>query len=531
MTPKSSTSKTSPKTPNKIPGWPPLYLTPVPREDILRGDGPKVCKRIEALCTVSKDGFASSAGKPLILRPWQRQLIYRLFARTENGRLRHRVALIGEPRKNGKSALGSGLALDGLLFGGKGAEVYSAAAEKEQARIVFGETKRMVQANSELADICNAMRDVIEVPSTNSVYRVLSAEAYSKEGLNITRALIDELHAHPNDEMFNVLTLAMAARIDPMAIAITTAGVMTDSLGYDTVCYRLWKYGVDIATGHVDDPSFFMAWWGAPEGADHKDPEVWRAANPGYGDLIDPDDFASAVKLTPENEFRTKRLNQWVASQSAWFPAGVFDNLAKKRVIAADEQVVLAVDGSYNNDSTVITLATLEQPSYIDIVHAWERPRGANEEWVVPIEEVEQAIRDACKKYKVREVCFDPHRWARSMQVLSAEHGIPVTEYPQRPERMVPATQRFFEAVMSESLTHSGDPVLTHHIGNANLKIGYRGGQLTKDTKGSMRKIDAAVAAVIAFDRASNLKKRRGLVVNPYEMLSNDSIVTKYTEV
>ena len=123
-----------------------------------------VIERIEALCTVSKDGFAAKAGDPLTLRGWQKQLILRLHARRPDGRLRHRAALIGLPRKNGKSAFGSAEALDGLIFGGQGAEVYSAAAEKEQARIVFGETKRMIAANSELTEACEPMRDVIDRP-------------------------------------------------------------------------------------------------------------------------------------------------------------------------------------------------------------------------------------------------------------------------------------------------------------------------------------------------------------------------------
>ena len=273
--------------------WPPLHLTPVPAADIKRGDGERICEAIETLCTVSKDGFAAQAGDPIVLRDWQKTLLGHLFARRPDGRLRHRVALVGLPRKNGKSSLGSALALDGLIFGGNGAEVYSAAAEKEQARIVFGETKRMIAADPELAALCHPMRDVIEVPATNSILRCLSAEAYSKEGLNISRAIVDELHAHPTRDLWDVLTMASAARIDPLVIAITTAGVRTQSDGQDTVCYELYRHGLEVAAGTVEDPSFFLAWWGAPQDADYRDPAVWQMANPGYGDLVDPEDFES----------------------------------------------------------------------------------------------------------------------------------------------------------------------------------------------------------------------------------------------
>ena len=332
--------------------WPPLYLSPVPKADIERGDGDEIIAGLETFCTVSRDGFAGPGGSPMVLRDWQKELIRPLFARRPDGKARHRTGLIGLPRKNGKSSLGSGMALDGLLFGGEGAEVYSAAAEEKQARIVFNETKRMVQAQPELLGELEILRDVIEDPSTGSIYRVLTAKAPTKEGLNPTRVIVDELHAHPHDELWNVLTLGSGARIDPLTLAITTAGVMYDSLGQESVCYRLYRHGIEVAKGLTEDPSFFFAWWGAPEGADHRDPAVWEAANPGYGDLIDPDDFAAAVVTTPEAEFRTKRLNQWVSAATAWLPAGAWDECADlEREIPDGSEVVLGFDGSYNNDS------------------------------------------------------------------------------------------------------------------------------------------------------------------------------------
>lgn len=456
----------------------------------------------------------------MVLRGWQKQLLYRLFARRADGRRRHRVGLIGMPRKNGKSAIGSGLALDGLLFDGQGAEVYSAAAEKEQARIVFGETKRTIMANSDLIDACNPMKDVIEVPASNSIYRVLSAEAYSKEGLNISRALVDELHAHQTDDLWNVLTLASAARIDPLVLAITTAGVMTDNSGHDSVCYRLFKYGCDVAAGLIDDPSFFFAWWGAPAGADHRDPGVWKAANPGYGDLIDPEDFESSVRRTPENEFRTKRLNQWVAQKSAWFPTGAWAGCADESIdIDGKAQVVLGFDGSHNGDSTALVVVSIGDVPHVDVVACWEKTSDDDDNWVVPVADVEEAIREACKKWQVREVVCDPYRWSKSMQSLAAER-IPMVEFPQSPQRMMPATSRFYDAVMNHSLTHSGNADLARHVNNAVLKTDSRGSRLSKETKGSSRKIDLAVAAVMAFDRASQLKKRRRTAINLNEALA-----------
>ena len=124
----------------------------------------------------------------------------------------------------------------------------------------------------------------------------------------------------------------------------------------------------------------------------------------------------------------------------------------------------------------------------------------------MPIEEAEDAIRDACQRWKVREVACDPSRWARSMQVLEAER-LPMVEFPQSGARMIPATERFYEAVMNKALSHSGNPDLARHIGNAVIRRTTHGGHLQKDAKGSPRKIDLAVAAVMALERAAYNKR------------------------
>ena len=174
--------------------WPPLYLTPVAEDALERSDGKWASAFAEAFGSIGKDGIAGRAGEPLVLRDWQKSLLDCLYARDESGGYVARTALIGMPRKNGKSALSSaGIAIYSLIAEGvQGAEVIVAAAEKEQARIVFGEAKRMVES-SELADEVQMFRDSIYVPSTKSVMRVVSAEAYSKEGLNPTFVLFDDM--------------------------------------------------------------------------------------------------------------------------------------------------------------------------------------------------------------------------------------------------------------------------------------------------------------------------------------------------
>ena len=487
-------------------GWPPALLTKVPAADRKRGDGELVADFIEQMCPQVKDSIGGRAGQPLLMRPWQRELLSYLFARRSDGRYRHRTALVGLARKNGKSAIGSGIALHGLIMGPRGGEVYSCAADREQARIVFGSAKSMVENSPELAGITKTYRDAIEVPSTGSVYRVLSSEAFTKEGLSPTLVLYDELHAAPNDELWNVMSLAQAARVDSLTLGITTAGVKSDNTGQDSTCYRLYQYGEKVASGEIDDPSFFMAWWQSKDSDDHREKKSWLAANPGFGDLQDPEDFESAVKRTPENEFRTKRMNQWVNAQTAWLPSGAWDALEYADPITDDTPIVIFGDGSFSGDSTFLAACSIEEVPRIWKIAAWEKQSTDTDNWRVDIAEVEHTIIEACKRWNVVEVPFDPFRWQRSMQSL-AEMGLPIVEYAtSSPARMVPSTAKFYDAVMSGKIRHDHDPQLARHLDNCVVRTDRLGPRITKEHRSSNRKIDGAVCAVGAFDRATSYR-------------------------
>jgi phage terminase large subunit-like protein len=482
-------------------------LTPVSDEAIKAGDGEYAIEFAEAFGTIGKDGIAGRVGDALVLRDWQKELVRRIFARDADGGLTARVALVGTPRKSGKSALASTLALYSLIAEGiEGGEVVVAAAEKEQARIIFGEAKRMVEA-SELSELCTLYRDAIFVPSTNSVMKVLSAEAYSKEGLNVSRAIVDEIHAHKNRELFDVLSLSMGNRGKlAQLLAVTTAGQKTDMTGQDSIAYNLYQYGKRVSTGEVVDPTFFMSWWEAPPEADHRDPEMWKVANPGYDDLVSKDDFESAVKRTPEPEFRTKRLNQWVSSMNAWLPNGAWQPLAEQRELLPDEDIIIGFDGSFNGDCTSLMGCTIpkeDEKPYLFMIKTWEKQPEDTDDWRVNTQEVEDVIIQFCSTHNVKEIACDPYRWQRSMDAM-AEMGLPVIEFPSTsPSRMVSACAKFYTAVTEQTMIHDGDALLERHLTNAVVKTDRIGPRIVKDNRSSPRKIDAAVAAVIAFDRAT----------------------------
>lgn len=491
-----------------IDGWPPAHLTPVPVDAIARGDGKFAAVFAEVFGSIGKDGVAGKAGDPLVMRGWQKELLAHVFARDEQGGLLAQTCLLGLPRKNGKSALSSAaIGLYSLIAEGvNGGEVIAVAAEKEQARIVFGEAKRMIEAQPELLGMVQLYKDSIYVPDTGSVFKVVSAEAYSKEGLNPSRVIMDELHAHQSRELFDVFSLAMGNRGKiGQLVAITTAGVKSDSTGQDSIAYSLYQYGKRVASGEIVDPTFFMAWWEADQDGDHRDPAQWRKANPGFGDIVAEADFESAVRRTPEAEFRTKRLNQWVSSQISWLPNGAWGECGDVLELESDAEYILGFDGSFSGDSTVVVACTIPQGDELPklfLVKAWEKPVDADDSWRVNIQDAEFVIQDFCGKYRVREVVCDPFRWQRSMEVLQ-DAGVPIVEYPSTSaRRMVTACAKFYDAVVEKRLIHDSDPLLARHLDNAVVKRDNLGVRIVKENRNSSRRIDAAVAAVIAYDRA-----------------------------
>jgi phage terminase large subunit-like protein len=273
----------------------------------------------EALVPIAKDSIGGLSGEPITFRPWQRNLLRHALARKADGTYTHRFFMVGAARKNGKTALLSTVPLALGLFGDQGGEIYSAAADRDQAKLVMAHAKRAVEMSPMLAEQIKVFRDTLEFKPTGTIWRALSSEAYTKEGLSATLVLADELAAWPNRDLFDVLSLSMGARRSPLFLAITTAGQRTDQTGMDSIAYTLYQLARRRITGEHDDPTLGMAWYEADDDA-YTNPEKWAQANPGLlstPPLLSLEDLTSAKMRTPEAEFRTKRLNQFAASGQA----------------------------------------------------------------------------------------------------------------------------------------------------------------------------------------------------------------------
>jgi len=413
----------------------------------------------------------------------------------------------GMGRKNGKTGLVAPIALFGLMAEGDGAEVYSCAADRDQAKLVFGAAKRTVELDAGLVDRLRVYRDAIEYPARGSVYRALSSEAYTKEGLSPTLVVADELHAWPNRDLYDVMALAMGARHDPLMLIVTTAGLRNDSTGGDSIAFTLYQYGARVARGEVADPSFYLAWWAATDGIAVDDVSGWRAANPGYGDILDAEELAGLARKAlaggmDESQFRIKRLNQWVAASAAALPAGALERRAIERDVPDDTPVVVFFDGSFNHDCTALLAATVEPAPHLFVIDCWERPAD-EPTWRVPMAEVDARLRETCRDRTVVEIACDPYRWARQMEDWRAA-DLPVLDYStSSPARMVPAWAKFHDAVLGGTLTTDGDARLERHARNTILKTDRLGPRPVKEHRGSPRSIDLLICAVGAYDRAT----------------------------
>ncbi|MDF2740484.1 MAG: phage Terminase [Actinomycetia bacterium] len=429
----------------------------------------------------------TGARRRMKLRPWQREIVRGVLDDP-----RPRQALVAIPAGNGKSTLAAAIGLYGLLGDGvEGAQVLVVASDERQARIIFRTAKRMVELDKDLSARVQIFADHLLEPRTDSVFMALPADPGSLQGWDPSMALVDELHV-VTDDTFEAISARAGKRDRSLLLAISTP----PKAGDDGVMRRLVDHGREGT-----DPSFYFTEFAAPAGCAVDDEAAWTIANPALDDFLHRD--ALRATLPPkmrENAFRRYRLGQWVGVDAAWLPDGAWAACADPiRSIPDGTEIVLAFDGSFNGDTTVLVVATVDRRPHIDLVELWE-PDGRQ----VPIVDVEAAIRAACRRWRVLEIAADPFRWARSLQLLDQE-GLPVVEYPQSPRRMAPATARFYEAVVNGALTHSGDSRLARHIGNAVLREDARGARLAKERRDSPRRIDAAVASVMAHDRAAAL--------------------------
>jgi phage terminase large subunit-like protein len=488
------------------PLWEPAWSVPTLSDST---NGPNVTDFAKTLLVASR-GFKE--GKPLEFTAWQSWLMDRLFELDPTtGLMRYRRAVIGLPRKNGKSLVGTAIALEHLVYGPHGAQVYSAASDRAQAKIVFGEARQQVLNNPALSRIIKVYRDALEIPSKGGVYRALSADAMRAHGLAPSLVVADELHAWPSsasntrgDELWEALTQGSADRPESLVVGITTAGGHTD-----TLLGRLYEHGKRVSAGETEDPQFGFWWWEAPQDADPTDPDVWKKSNPNLAEgLLDVGDFEAAIASAGSAGFagfQRYRLNQWVRLAGEDFVSPHFWAEAKKETtIPLGATVTAGFDGSVSGDATGIVICDTETGTLK--VHAVWEPDPQDPDWTVDRADVNAAIQKLFENYNVKMLWCDPSFYEPDVLEWSRQFRNRVERIPPTNHRMAPLAQQFIADLVAKDLGHDGDKRLERHVLNA---VATESGSFKKEKKASPRKIDLLACAVLANGARHQTKDRK----------------------
>lgn len=480
-------------------------------------------------------------GQPFILLPWQLEVIQNVYGEVdENGKRKYRRAYLEIPKKNGKTELVAALSLYHLYCDGPGGEVYSCAAEREQASRIYSAAAAMIAQDQELSRSLKVLdsRKEIRNRETGTFYKALSAEAYSKHGLNPSVVLFDELHAQPNRELWDVMTFgASAARKEPLLWVITTAG---DDPDRHSIGWEIHELSRKIISGELVDPTWYAKIYGAPDDADIYDEEVWARANPSLGVAFDietvrQEALAARNSEAAEKNFRWLRLNQWVAlKRIGWVPLTLWDQTQGTWTPAdmVGRKCYLGLDLSSTTDLTAIAL--LFPPikgekewrcmfeAFVPLEGMKERVRRDHvpyDVWVkdryltatpgnaVDYEMVQMAIERLAKTYKVRYVCAD--KWNSKMLTQAlAKKGIQTIEIGQDIEGMSPGMKELERLMRTGQLTHEKNPLARWCFGN--IVVATDGNENIKPMKNkSYERIDLIVALIDAMNAAILLEPKK----------------------
>lgn len=427
------------------------------------------------------------AGRPVRLRDFQTEIINGAFAPGI------RTGLVSVARANGKTGLAAMLAVAELFVGPPSAEVLVVASDQRQANITLRMARRMIELNPDLEERAQVFADRIVVPHNDSLLLPLPAEPGALHGHDPSLLIVDELHV-VTEATWEAVTSVSGKRPESLTLAISTP-----SSSPDCIMWRLVEHG-----RMGDDPAFYLKEFSAPDGCPTDDRDGWRAANPALAcedPFLAEDGLEAARRTLREPVFRQLRLGQWVTGADAWLPWGAWEACQAHRCTQPRERVVLAFDGSASGDSTALVGCTLDGHLWVEGL--WENP--GDPRWRVPREDVDRAVDIAFTKYDVAELACDPWGWRSEIEQWAKRHGERrVLEWnTANAARMAPATDRLYQAVVTNTVTHDGDPRMAAHIAHCVAKRTPQGDLVSKDKKGSPRKIDAAVAAIVAFDRAA----------------------------
>ena len=537
---KGTKTKGYPKLKNYKPSQ---FMLPTSRYDKKKAD--RAVTFIENLCHTK----GKWAGTPFWLLPWQEQLIRDIFGIVKpDGNRQFRTAFVEICKKVGKSELAAAVALY-LLYADNepSAEVYGAAADRQQASIVFDVAKQMVEMSPALmkrSKLMGATKRIVNY-SNAGYYQVLSAEVGGKHGFSVSGLVFDEIHTQPNRQLYDVLTKGSSdARQNPLHFIITTAGNDRHSIAYE-----LHTKAVDILEGRRVDPTFYPVVYGLKDDEDWEDEENWYKVNPSLGYTVDIERLRDAyreAKQNPADEitFKWLRCNMWVSSTVAWIPDAIYmrGNESIEAASLEGRDCYAGLDLSSTGDITALVLIFPprdENEKYVLLPYFWipeetiPRRVKANsvpyDIWekqgyimstegnVIHYDFIEKFIIYLSEKYHILEIAVDRWNATQMIQNLDGE-GFTIVPFGQGFSSMSAPTKEFYRLLMEGRIIHGGNPVLRWMAGNVVIDTDPAGNIKVTKAK-SKEKIDGIVAAIMALDRCIRQEGQSGSVYDERGLL------------
>ena len=522
---------------------PSQFMLPTSHYDKKKAD--RAVTFIENLCHTK----GKWAGTPFWLLPWQEQLIRDIFGIVKpDGNRQFRTAFVEICKKVGKSELAAAVALY-LLYADNepSAEVYGAAADRQQASIVFDVAKQMVEMAPALmkrSKLMGATKRIVNY-SNAGYYQVLSAEVGGKHGFSVSGLVFDEIHTQPNRQLYDVLTKGSSdARQNPLHFIITTAGNDRHSIAYE-----LHTKAVDILEGRRVDPTFYPVVYGLKDDEDWEDEANWYKVNPSLGYTVDIERLRDAyreAKQNPADEitFKWLRCNMWVSSTVAWIPDAIYmrGNEPIDMDALAGRDCYAGLDLSSTGDITALVLIFPprdEEEKYVLLPYFWipeetiPRRVKANsvpyDIWekqgyimstegnVIHYDFIEKFIMYLSEKYHILEIAVD--RWNATQMIQNLEgEGFTIVPFGQGFSSMSAPTKEFYRLLMEGRIIHGGNPVLRWMAGNVVIDTDPAGNIKVTKAK-SKEKIDGIVAAIMALDRCIRQEGQSGSVYDERGLL------------
>lgn len=466
------------------------------------------------------------AGQPLVLAPWQAFVTAMVFGwKRADGTRRFRTAYTTVARKNGKSTWAAGVGLKMLVADQEpGAEVYTAATKREQARITHEEATRSVRSNPSFRRLVTIRRDNLHVVSTNSKYEPLGADADTLDGLNPSGMLIDEIQAHKTRAVWDVLETATGSRRQPLAWVIGTAGFDKDSIAWE-----VHDYATSILEQTIEDDSFFAFIAGIDPEDDWRDQRCWGKANPNLGISVKEDDLARLCKKAErmpraQNAFRRLRLNEWTEQESRWIDMESWRGSAGRIDVNAltGRPCVGGLDLASRYDLASLVLVFVEDGDYKLLPYFWLPEDTARERerkdhipythWAkagyldltpgatVDYGRIEHTIDQAARRFAVQKIAYDPWNATQIRNNVIERGSIEMIEFPQTIKNYNEPSKEFERLLLEKRVHHANHPVLSWCAQNVTARTDPSGNiRPVKPEHGNPKKVDGITAAIMGM--------------------------------